>query len=202
MNTDTIVDLVLEAISLKRMPRTGWGLRGVPHVESVAEHTFGVSFLVLALADYLCARGDSEPLDLEKTLTMALLHDLAEVRLTDLPTSAVQLLPDAVKSQAEAQVIHDLLALLPNGTRFEELWREFEDHSTPEGRLLRDADKLEMMFQCLYYERAGSRGLDEFWDRTDRRRWHYAICADIYASLKAQRPRDADSTGQVVTEGA
>jgi putative hydrolase of HD superfamily len=202
MNTDTLVDLVLEAIRLKRMPRTGWGTCGVPHVESVAEHTFGVGFLVLALADYLRVRGDSEPLDLEKALSMALLHDLAEVRLTDLPTSAVQLLPVGVKSQAEAQAVHDLLAFLPSGARFEELWREFEDASSPEGRLLRDADKLEMMFQCLFYERTGSRGLDGFWDRTDHHQWHYSICGDIYASLKAQRPRDADSRGQEVTDGA
>jgi putative hydrolase of HD superfamily len=201
-NTNTLVDLVLEVISLKRMPRTGWGTRGVPHVESVAEHTFGVGFLVLALADLLRAQVDSEPLDLEKALSMALLHDLAEVRLTDLPTSAVQLLPDVVKSQAEAQAINDLLALLPSGMRLEELWREFEDASSPEGRLLRDADKLEMMFQCLFYERAGSRGLDEFWQRTDHRQWHYSVCADIYASLKAQRPPGAASRGQEATGGA
>ena len=202
MNTDTLVDHVLETIRLKRMPRTGWGTRGVPHVESVAEHTFGVGFLVLALADCLQTRGDSEPLDLEKALSMALLHDLAEVRLTDLPMSAVRLLPDGVKSQAEAQAIHDLLALLPSGTRFEELWREFEDHSSPEGRLLRDADKLEMMFQCLFYERTGSRGLDGFWKRTDHHQWHYSVCADIYASLKAQRPRNADSRNPKATGGA
>jgi putative hydrolase of HD superfamily len=95
-----------------------------------------------------------------------------------------------------------LLALLPSGKRFEELWREFEDHSSPEGRLLRDADKLEMMFQCLFYERTGSRGLDGFWERTDRHDWHYSVCADIYASLKAQRPRNADSRGQKATGGA
>jgi putative hydrolase of HD superfamily len=152
--------------------------------------------------DCLRARGDSEPLDLGKALSMALLHDLAEVRLTDLPTSAVQLLPAGVKSEAEAQAIHDLLALLPSGSRFEELWREFEDHSSPEGRLLRDADKLEMMFQCLFYERTGSRGLDGFWERTDHHQWHYSVCADIYASLKAQRPRNADSRGPKVTGGA
>lgn len=202
MNTHTLTDLVLEAIRLKRMPRTGWVMRGVPHVESVAEHTFGVGFLVLALADLLRGRVDFEPLDLEKALSLALLHDLAEVRLTDLPRSAVHLLPDAVKSQVEAKAIHDLLAVLPSGARFEELWQEFEDASSPEGRLLRDADKLEMMFQCLFYERAGSRGLDEFWQATDHRQWHYSVCADIYASLKAQRPPGAASRGQEATGGA
>jgi putative hydrolase of HD superfamily len=196
MNTNKLVDLVLEVMILKRMPRTGWGTRGVPHVESVAEHTFGVGFLVLALADMLRGRVGSEPVDVEKALTMALLHDLAEARLTDLPTSAVQLLPESAKSQAEAQAVHELLGLLPDGTRLEDLWREFEDASSPEGRLLRDADKLEMMFQCLFYERAGSRGLDDFWERTDHHQWHFSVCADIYRSLKARRPSDAGSSSQ------
>ena len=44
---------------------------------------------------------------------------------------------------------------------------------------MRDADKLEMMVQCLRYEQAGSRGLDEFWATMDRREWHYALCARI-----------------------
>ena len=72
--------------------------------------------------------------------------------------------------------------------RFQALWREFEDESTPEGRLVRDADRLEMMIQCLRYELSGSRGLDDFWRSMDRHTWHYPLCADIYARLKGMRP--------------
>ena len=140
----------------------------MPHVESVAEHSFGVAFVALALADVL-----DEGLDLEKVLVMALLHDLAEVRLTDLPSTAVHLIPTETKSQAEATAIADLLAPLPAAGRLKGLWQEFEDSASPEGRLVRDADKLEMMVQCLRYEMAGSRGLDEFWQAMDRRAWHY-----------------------------
>ena len=177
------VDLFLEAATLKRMPRTGWGMRGVAHVESVAEHSFGVAFVALALTDLL-----DEPLDREKVLIMALLHDLAEVRLTDLPLPAVRLLPDEVKSEAEATALADLLTPLPGKERLRALWQEFEDRASPEGRLVRDADKLEMMVQCLRYEQAGSRGLDEFWAVMDRRAWHYPLCADLYARLRAMRP--------------
>ena len=183
------------------MPRTGWAMRGVPHVESVAEHTFGVGFVALVLFDVLGARGGPDTLDLQSVLTMALLHDLAEVRLTELPASAARLLPGAVKSQAEAGAIHDLLALLSGGTQLEALWQEFEDASSPEGRLVRDADKLEMMFQCLYYEKSGSRGLDEFWRRMDQRQWHYSVCADLYASLKSLRPAGAEPDGHETAGG-
>jgi putative hydrolase of HD superfamily len=195
MNKDRLVDLLLESATLKRTPRTGWGMRGVAHVESVADHSFGVAFVALALADALSEAGRTT-LDLEKVLVMAVLHDLAEVRLTDLPTSAVRLIPGAVKSQAESSAVADLLAPLPAARRWQALWQEFEDRSSAEGRLVRDADKLEMMVQCLHYERAGSRGLDEFWQTTDRHRWHYALSAELYDRLKAGRPAGAKPDGE------
>jgi putative hydrolase of HD superfamily len=166
----------------------GWAMRGVPHVESVAEHSHVVTVVVLALADLLNASGTlAIPLSLEKVLAVATLHDLAEARLTDLPASAQRLIPDAIKSQAETAAICDLLGPLPSVERLVAWWHEFEDGSTPEGRLVRDADKLEMMVQCLRYEQAGARGLDEFWSAMDRHAWHYPLSADMYARLKALR---------------
>ena len=191
-NREALLALFLEMASLKRVPRTGWGMRGVPYVESVAEHSFGVAFVALALADALHVGSDgdadSAPLDLEKVLVMALLHDLAEARLTDLPSSAVQLLPEGVKSSAEASAVDQMLSPLPARTRWKALWQEFEERSSAEGRLVRDADKLEMMVQCLRYEMAGSRGLDEFWQNMDGHSWSYGISADLYARLRAMRP--------------
>ncbi len=185
MNQDQLVDLFLEATTLKRMPRTGWGMRGVAHVESVADHSFGVAFVALALVDALNATGHD--LDLEKVLVMAMLHDLAEVRLTDLPATAVHLIPAEVKSRAEAVAMADLLAPLPGAGRLQALWHEFEDRASPEGRLVRDADKVELMVQCLRYEQAGSRGLNEFWQAIDQLEWHYPLCAELYVKLKTMR---------------
>ena len=42
---------------------------------------------------------------------------------------------------------------------FGALWREYEAHATPAARLVKDADKLEMLLQALEYERAQP-GLD------------------------------------------
>jgi putative hydrolase of HD superfamily len=192
MDRDALVDLLLETATLKYVPRTGWQMRGVPRVESVAEHSFGVVFVALALLDALegGAAGQLGPmkLDVEKVLVMALLHDLAEVRLTDLPASAARLIPDDVKSAAEARAMADVLAPLPSVRRWKRLWQEFEDRASPEGRLVRDADKLEMMVQCLRYEQAGSRGLGEFWEAMDQWAWHYPLCAELYARLRKLRP--------------
>jgi putative hydrolase of HD superfamily len=178
-------------------------MRGVPHVESVAEHSFGVAFVALALADVIETGNNHEgELDLEKVLVMALLHDLAEVRLTDLPLRASRLLSEQVKSEAETSAISDLLGPLPGGTRLQALWQEFEDSASPEGRLVRDADKLEMMIQCLRYEQAGSRGLGEFWLASDQREWNYALSAELYGRLKAMRPAIASEEIGEVNRGA
>lgn len=189
MKQGELADLFLESATLKRTPRTGWGMRGVPHVESVAEHSFGVAFVALVLADAL--EDDGHRLDLERVLVMAVLHDLAEVRLTDLPMSARRLISDEAKSQAEESAMAELLAPLPGARRWRAQWQEFEERSSPEGCLVRDADKLEMMVQCLAYERAGSRGLDEYWQRMDEHTWHYPLSAGLYAQLKGMRPPEA-----------
>lgn len=192
MDKNALIELFLETTTLKRMPRAGWQARGVPDVESVAEHSFGVAFVALALVDAL-EQDDHDPpgrrtLDLQKVLVMALLHDLAEVRLTDLPVSAARLIPAEIKGQAEAHALDSLLEPLAAARRWKDLWQESKECASPEAKLVRDADKLEMMIQCLRYEQAGSRGLDDFWITMDRHEWHYGLCAELYARLRNMRP--------------
>ncbi len=184
-----LVGLLLEAATLKWMVRTGWRMRGVPNPESVAEHSYGVAFVALAMADAMKADAGSASLDLGRLLSIALLHDLTEARLTDLPATAVRVLGGEAKREAEAATLQPLLEPLPSRELLKGLWFEFEDASSPEGRLVRDADKVEMMVQCLRYEQAGSRGLEEFWLAMDRHPWHYALSAQLYAELRALRPR-------------
>ncbi len=189
MNTNELLSVFFTAATLKRVPRSGWLLRNVPQVESVADHSHSMAVMTLALADVLNASGVlAEPLDPGRALTIAVLHDLAESRITDLPGPAMRYLAPEAKSRAESAAIADILRPLPSGETFRALWHEFEDATTPEGRLVCDTDKLELMVQCLRYERAGVRGLDEFWASVDRYAWHYPLCAELYQALKAQRP--------------
>jgi len=63
---------------LKRYPRTGWALAGVPVAESVAEHSFRASVIATVIA----ATEDADP---QRAAFLALWHDTQETRTTDLP---------------------------------------------------------------------------------------------------------------------
>ena len=159
MNTDPLLAVVLHANRLKRVPRTGWVMRGVVDGESVSDHSFGVAFIALALAQV------AEPdVDTTKLLTMALIHDMPEAVLSDIPSPALRHLSSDVKAMAERHVLGDLLAELPELEIWRVWWKELEERSSLEARLVRDADLLDMLLQAYVYEETtGNRWLEEFW---------------------------------------
>lgn len=156
--TYDLIALYARLATLKLLPRTGWLQRGVANPESVAEHTFGVAILALLVA------GQHPGLDRAKLLTLALLHDLAEALLGDLPTSARRLLGAEAKHAAERRATAELFAELPSRAEYLALWDEYARGTSPEARLVKGLDRIEMLAQALAYERAGSRALAEFWE--------------------------------------
>ncbi len=180
--------LLDRANDLKRLPRMGWLLAGVAPVESVADHSYGVAFLSLLLADAVndawADEGLVEPLSVERILRLALLHDLAESLLTDLPKRSSDLIGSAVKHAAEDEAMDGLLMALPGGDAYLALWQEYDAASTPEARLVKDADKLEMVHQALCYQQRGQANLDEFWQGHS---WHYTISRMLFQTLSANR---------------
>jgi putative hydrolases of HD superfamily len=173
---------------LKRLPRTGWLLNGVVPCESVADHSFAVAVLAIGLAETVnedwAAEGLERPLDVGQIVTTAVVHDLAEGLLTDLPKRSTELLGREVKHAAEARAMAIILGAIANGDKYTRLWGDYNSAATPEARLVRDADKLEMVHQALVYERAGQRMLLEFWEVGE---WHYVASAQVYADLRRQR---------------
>jgi putative hydrolase of HD superfamily len=151
---DALRARLLEVLALKALPRAGWVRVGVPAPESVAAHSWGVAWLVLAL----CPPG----LDRGRALAIAVLHDLAEVRVGDL-TPADRVDP-AEKSRAEALAMAGLLSGLRGAAELLALWREYEDASTPEGRLVKACDKLDMALQAARYSEETGLDLAEFID--------------------------------------
>jgi putative hydrolase of HD superfamily len=183
-----ILKLLAQASTLKRLPRTGWLLNGVQPCESVADHTTGMALLTLALAgalnaDWLAA-GLERPIDAGRAVTLAVLHDLAESIVTDLPKRSAQLLGAETKRRAEAEAFEGILAGLPASNDYAILWAEYVSSSSPEARLVHDADALEMVHQALQYECAGHRTLDEFWRG---HRWHFGLCEHLFEVLQKSR---------------
>jgi len=134
-------DRLIEILELKELPRTGWLRVGVASPESVAAHSWGVAWLVLAL----CPEG----VDRGRALGMAVLHDLAEVRVGDLtPHDGV----DRVEKVArEQRALEELLSPVPGGGDLAALWREFEAGRSAEARFVLACDRLDMALQAARY---------------------------------------------------
>jgi putative hydrolase of HD superfamily len=173
---------------LKHLPRTGWLLAGVSFPESVAEHSFVTTLLAWQLAEAVNAdwatQGLQKPLDIARILHMALVHDLAESLLTDLPKRSTDLLGRVAKHEAEARAMEQLFTNVPGGDQAFALWTEYAATETAEARLVHDADKLEMVHQALCYEARGQRNLDEFWQGHI---WHYPVSQVVFAAWKQRR---------------
>ncbi|MDQ3248112.1 MAG: HD domain-containing protein [Chloroflexota bacterium] len=186
--SSSLLSLLNQANHLKQLPRTGWLFAGVSPVESVADHSFAVALLALFLAETVNAtwatQGLAAPLVIEHVIQIALVHDLAESMLTDLPKRSADLLGRSAKHAAEAHAIAHLLTLLPNANFYQQCWTDYARGATPEARLVRDADKLEMVHQALCYARRGQTNLDEFWQGHT---WHYAASAALFGELLAAK---------------
>ena len=156
---ETLLDLALEIQLLDRIPRAGYVLRGVDHPESVTEHSWHVLFLVWALGARL------PEVDTGKAVEIALVHDLAELRIGDLPRTSARYFPEGAKKAAESAAMEEILAPLPERAR--ELYAEYLEGTTPEARLVKACDKLQLMLKVTVYERWGTGALAEFWENPD-----------------------------------
>jgi putative hydrolase of HD superfamily len=157
-------------------------LRGVTDTESVTEHSWHVLFLVWSLGARIPG------LDVSRAVEIAIVHDLAEVRIGDLPRTSAHYFPAGAKKAAEAAAMADVLAPLP--ARAQELFAEYLAAATPEARLVKACDKLQLMLKVAVYERWGESGLAEFWDNPDNfPDPGFAPVAEVFAALRARRDR-------------
>ena len=155
---------LIELQRLKRLDRTGWTLRGLPNgTESVAAHSFGVSVAAMLLADKITARGKA--IDCEKVMRMALLHDLAETRIGDMPKTAVSYFGSEARRKAEIAAFADVIAATGNARdHYQDLYEEYEARESLEARVVKAADVIDLLVQAWALERGGARGLEEFWE--------------------------------------
>lgn len=179
------LDLLLAGNQLKRTARTGWVMRGVPNGEDVAAHSYGVAWTALLLANQITLE-TGQQFDVGRLLSMALVHDVAEGRTTDIPTPALRFLPAGVKPDIERGAMRDIVGEHVQGDWLLALWEEMNGRESAESHLVHDADKLEMYVQVWQYERQyGNRQLAEFW--TKRHRFHFTLCQSVYDEICVRR---------------
>ena len=162
-----MLSTLIELQRLKRLDRTGWTLRGLPNgTESVAAHSFGVGVTAMLLADLCTAHGVN--VDVEKLLRIALLHDWAETRVGDMPRTATLYFGSEARKHAEAAAFADIVNPIDTAGSYANLYDDYERRQSLEARLVKAADVLDLLIQVLALERAGARGLDEFWEVAEK----------------------------------
>jgi putative hydrolase of HD superfamily len=188
-----MLNIMIELQRLKRLERTGWALRGLPNgTESVASHSFGVGVTAMMLADEIRSRGLE--LNLARVLRMALLHDWAETRVGDMPRTATHYFGQETRKRAEGHAFSDLIADAKTRDEYQELYNDYEQRQSTEARLVKAADVIDLLVQTYALERAGAKGLDEFWEVADSANFELPVVAqtvvrEILNALLAERQR-------------
>jgi putative hydrolase of HD superfamily len=204
MNAEEIIEVCLISDSLKRLSRTGWILAGQNPSESetVASHCWGTAVIALLLAHHIKSQGMS--VDIEKLLTMAVLHDLPEAMVSDIPHKAVELGGTTMKSgKREAERSAMRLMLRPLGAPGEMLrkqWDEFEDSKTLEARVVVAADRLDMLAHAVSLESSGfpSQNLGEFFEhaKTEITDLHLDVAQSLFEQLHDMHKNRLCHSGQ------
>lgn len=153
--TEPLLPALLPFVPLDALPRTGWILRGIAQPESVAGHIVNTCFVVLALGPRVVPA-----LDIDRAVTLALLHDAPEALTGDLPRMVKDFLPAGAKAHAEERAARALLG--PVSPFAHERWSEYDAGETREARFVKLCDRLQMGVRAVAYRQLGLRGLDDF----------------------------------------
>lgn len=131
-------EALLEALGLKDVLRAGWIRSGVTNPESVAAHSWGMSFI----ATQLCP----PQLNRERVIEMCIIHDIAEVRIGDITPH------DGISSEEKSRRELEAFISMDLGEKSLDLFKEYEAQLTAESRFVRFVDKLDMALQAEIYE--------------------------------------------------
>ncbi len=158
-----IIRFYYELNHLKQIYRKGW-LRNVPkeRCESVADHSFAVAIL-----SYFLTEKFFPELDKIKIVKMALIHDLCEIYSGDITPS--DKISKEEKRKMEEEAIIKIFSKISKGKDYINLWKEFQEESSEEAKLVKQVDCLEMVLQASIYENQGYKNLQEFFEDANKK---------------------------------
>lgn len=106
--------------------------------ENDAEHAWHMAIMTILLSEYA-----NEKIDVLKTVSMLLIHDIVEIDAGD--TFAYDEEAKKTQRQREEKAAERIFGLLPQDQKekFLALWEEFEARETPESRFARAMDNIQ-----------------------------------------------------------
>lgn len=157
MKNISMINFLFEAVTLKRLQRTGWQILG-GNEESVAEHSYMVTVISFLLADQMGA-------DVKKTLIMALFHDLTEARIGD-----VHKLADLYVKTDERRAEKDAFSSVGKiGKELMDICGEYRGKKTIESKIVHDADVLALCIELKSLFERGDHHAKEWFDANGKR---------------------------------
>lgn len=113
-------------------------LTGGERKENDSEHAWHMAIMAVLLSEYA-----KDEIDLLKTITMILIHDIVEIDAGD--TYAYDEAGKETQSEREQAAADRIFSLLPpdQGAKLRALWEEFEERKTPEAVFARTMDNIQ-----------------------------------------------------------
>ncbi|WP_316505123.1 HD domain-containing protein [Nitrosopumilus sp.] len=136
------------AANLKTVQRQGWVKKlSITNPESVADHSYSMALMSMVISD-------SEHYNSEKVLKMVLLHDLAESEIGDFTPKQIK---KERKDRIENNAFNKIIQTLPDSLKLQylQIWKEYQQGSSIESKLVHQIDKLEMALQAKIYQKTG-----------------------------------------------
>lgn len=130
-------EFILEIDKEKNIERQTY-LSGGLRKENDAEHAWHAALMTILLSEYA-----QEQVDVLKTVTMLLIHDIVEIDAGD--TYAYDDAAVATQAEREQKAARRIFGLLPEeqAQRMLQLWQEFEQGQTAEARFAKVMDKIQ-----------------------------------------------------------
>jgi len=135
MNLQRDLEFLFEVGCIRHIQRT-WKQFLNPDFENLSEHTLRVIWISLIIAQH------EDVKDTGKLVKLALVHDLSESRSVD-----VHYVSRLYADRHEKEAIKATLDETSVESEFLALWEEVEKRDTPESKIVKDADNLDVDFE-------------------------------------------------------
>jgi putative hydrolase of HD superfamily len=181
------VNLIFEMGSIRFMERM-WRRFLRDDFANLAEHHFRMFWIAMIIAAH------ESDVDTGKVAKMVLVHDIAESRAGDVDYLARQYV-----ERNEKLGIEDMLGGSSIEKEFYALWQEYEERTSLEAKIVKDADNLDVDFELAEQAAKGSQ-LQALWKQNrafvGKERLFTKTAKKLFAELETANPHEWHLTGR------